>query len=90
MFRKHTDYAKPSIFRKLLFRAARLQWYAAVWKEIGMAEWPRKTQHAAICMNDVNEFRIGCAQSGRWTAEHVQRKSRIKTFCPYTFGFVRW
>lgn len=33
-------------------------------------------------MNDVNEFRIGCAQSGRWAAKHVQWKSRIKTFRP--------
>lgn len=77
---KHTDYAEPSIFRKLLFRAARLQWYATIWKEIRMAKWPRVAKYAAICMDDVNEFCIGCAQSGRWTTEHVQWKSRIKTF----------
>lgn len=91
---KHTNYAKPSIFRKLLSRTARLQWYATVWKEIGVAERPRETQNAAICMDDVNEFRIGCAQSCRWTAEHVQRKSRIETFstvpnqCNVQFGAV--
>lgn len=77
---KHTYYAKPSIFRELLSRTARLQWYATVWKEIGVAKGPRETQNAAICMDDVNEFRIGCAQSCRRTAEHVQRKSRIETF----------
>lgn len=54
---KLTDNIKPSIFRELLFRAARLQRDTAIRKEISMAQWPRIPQHTAVCMNHLHSKR---------------------------------
>lgn len=87
---KLTDNIKPSIFRELLFRAARLQRDTAIRKEISVAQWPRIPQHTAVCMNHLHSKRKMVESKKVVLREKKRKKSYIHEFCIKCTQPRRW